>query len=174
MPDAASTSLDLVPRDRRGERDQSRDQHDGRDRQVPPHDEQKDRDRRQRGDADLGQVLAEKALQLLDPVDDRQHDAAGALAGEPGRPEFGDLVVKPAAQILLHPAGGIVGDHRAAMVEQAAQQHRESDADRRLGNGGETSAGEDPRQQHAEQSETGDPERRGGEADHDRQQDAAA
>ena len=42
----------------------------------------------------LRHVLAEERLQLLDAVDHRQHDAAGALAGEPGRPECGDLVVE--------------------------------------------------------------------------------
>ena len=68
--------------------------------------------------ADLRHVLAEKALQLLDAVDHRQHDAAGALAGEPGRPQFGDLVVELAAQLLLHPDRVLVRDDRAGMVEQ--------------------------------------------------------
>jgi hypothetical protein len=60
------------------------------------------------------------------------------------------------------------------MVEQAAQQDRERHADRRLRDRREPGAGEDSRQQNSEQCETGDPECRRGEADHDRQQDAAA
>ena len=61
---------------------------------------------------DLRHVLAEKALQLLDAVDHRQHDPAGALAGEPGRAELGDLVVERRA---ASPAPGCVPvrDHRA-------------------------------------------------------------
>ena len=73
----------------------------------------------QRRDRDLRHVLAEKRLQLLDAVDHRQHHAAGALAGEPGRPQRGDLVVEPAAQRLLHPGRGAVRDHRARWSSKA-------------------------------------------------------
>jgi hypothetical protein len=174
VPGAASAALHLVPRDRCDQRDQGRDQHDYRDRQIPPHDEQEDRDRRQRGDTDLRQVLAEKALQLLDAVDQRQHDPAGALAGEPGRSQFGDLVVEPAAQILLDAAGGVVSDDGPAVVEEAAQQDGERHADGRQRNRGGAGAGEDARQQGAEQREPGDPKRRSGKADRDGQEDAAS
>ena len=76
------------------------------DRHVPPGDEGEDRERRQAGDAELRQILAEEGLQLLDAVDQRQHDAAGALAREPGGAELGHLVVKPAAQNFLDARGG--------------------------------------------------------------------
>jgi hypothetical protein len=118
--------------------------------------------------------LAEEALQLLDPVDQGQHDAAGALAGEPGRAQLGDLVIEPAAQIFLHMAGGAVGDDRAGMIEEAAQQHRQADPDRRQGDRGKAGAGEDPREQRAQQREAGDPETRGKQAKQDRQRDPAA
>ena len=78
-----------------------------------------------------GTYCPKKRLQLLDAVDDRQHDPAGALAGEPRRPQRGDLVVEPAAQILLHPGRGAVGDHRAMVIDEPAQEHRGGDADGR-------------------------------------------
>ena len=75
--------------------------------------------RRQHRDRQLRHVLAEKGLQLLDAVDDRQHDPAGALAGEPGRPQLGELVVEAAAQILLHAVGGAVRDHGALLLDRS-------------------------------------------------------
>jgi len=67
-----------------------------------------------------GRYCPKKALQLLDPVDDRQHDPAGPLAGEPGRPQFGDLIVEASAELLLHAAGRAMRDHRAGMIEKPA------------------------------------------------------
>ena len=54
--------------------------------------------------ASCGTYWPKNTLQLLDAVDHRLHDAAGALAGEPGRAELRDLVVELAAQLLLHAA----------------------------------------------------------------------
>ncbi len=114
----AAAALDLDKDGRRDQRHQCRDQHHRRHRHVPERDEDEDRQRRQHRDRQLRHILAEKGLQLLDAVDDRQHDAAGALAGKPGRSQLGDLVVKPAAQFLLHPRRGAVRDHRAAMLDR--------------------------------------------------------
>src|SRR5713101_457272 len=83
--------FDAVPGGRRDQRHQRRDQHHRGDRRVPPDDKAEDRQRGQRRDRNLRQVLPEKALHLLDPVDHGQHHPAGALTGEPGRPQFGDL-----------------------------------------------------------------------------------
>ena len=173
VPDAAPAALDLVPGDRRGERDQGRHQHDRRDRHIPPRDKGEDRNRRQRGDADLRQILAEKALQLLDPVNQRQHDAAGAFAGKPGRAQFSDLVVETPAQIFLHAAGGTVRDNCAAMIEQTPQEDGARDPKGGHCDRGRAGAAEDTGEKGAEQRKPRDPERRRGEADGDRQQDAA-
>ena len=89
--------------------------------------------RRQHRDRHLRHVLTEKGLQLLDPVDDRQHDPAGALAGKPSRPQFGDLVVKPAAQFLCTRAA-VRARPCSAMVDHAAHDHSRGDADRRDSN----------------------------------------
>ncbi len=93
--------------------------------------------------------MPEKALQLLDPVNDGQHHPASALAGEPGRPQFGDLVEEPPAQRLLYPASILVGDDRAGVVQKRAQQHRRADPGRQDRDDADTRATEDPREQHA-------------------------
>ena len=106
-------------------------QHQRRDRHVPPGDDGEHGERRERRDGELRHVLAEKALQLLDAVDHRQHDAAGALAGEPGRPEFGDLVVELEPQHLLHARRGAVRHHGALVFEKGAHEHHRRDRRRR-------------------------------------------
>ena len=77
--------------------------------------------------AKLRQILPEESLQLLDPVGQREHDAAGTLAREPGGPELGHLVVKLAAQNFLDARGGHVRDHGADMLERTPQQDRGGD-----------------------------------------------
>ena len=126
----AGAALALRESARRDQGHEREDQHHRRDRHVPEGDEDEDRQRRQHRDAELRDILAEKSLQLLDPVDDRQHYPAGALAGKPSRAQRRDLVVEPAAQILLHSGRGAVGDHRAMMIDEAAQDDRDGDPHR--------------------------------------------
>ncbi len=121
-----------------------------------------------------GTYCPKKRLQLLDAVDNRQHDAAGALAGEPGRPERGDLVVEPAAQVLLHAGGGAMRDHCAMVIHHAAQDHGSRDADGRNGDGEEAGIFENVRQQDAEKRKAGDADDRSDEPEQDRQRDPAA
>ncbi len=90
-------ALDMDEDGRRDQGHQGKDQHHRRHRHVPEGDKDEDCNWRQHGDRQLRHVLAEEGLQLLDAVDDRKHDAAGALAGEPCRPEFGNLVIETAA-----------------------------------------------------------------------------
>ncbi len=87
--------------------------------------------RRADRDRHLRQVLAEEGLQLLDAIDHRQHDAAGALRAEPGGAEGDDLVEQPGAQRLLHLRGGAMGDHGAGVVQRRAQQDRHGGAGQR-------------------------------------------
>ncbi len=93
----AGAALDLE-KDCGGDQGHEREsEHHRGDRHVPEGDEGEDCQRSQHRDRQLRNVLTEEGLQLLDAVDDRQHDAAGALAGEPSRPECGNLVVEAAA-----------------------------------------------------------------------------
>ena len=116
---------------RRNQGHEREDQHHRRDRHVPESNEDENRERRQHRDADLRDILPEKRLELLNPIDDRKHDPAGALAGEPCRAQRGDLVIEAAAQILLNPGRGAMGDHSAMVIDEPAQQHRDGDANGR-------------------------------------------
>ena len=149
-------------------------QHHGGDRNVPERDEGEDRHRRAGRDRHLRQVLAEERLQLLDAVDDRQHDAAGAFGAEPRRPERDDLVVQAAAQRLLHARRGAVRDHGAHVVEPGAQQDGGQGADQRDDQLGGRRAAEQPGEELAEEGEPGDADRQRQQAEQNRQCDASA
>ena len=99
-------------------------EHDGGDGDIPPRDEDEDRDGGAQRDRQLRNVLAEEGLQLLDPVDHGQHDAAGPFGAEPRRAEGEDFVVELAAQIDLDDGRGAVRDHRARVVEPCPRQDR--------------------------------------------------
>jgi hypothetical protein len=118
--------------------------------------------------------LAEKGLQLLDTVDDRQHDAAGAFAGKPGRSERRNLVVEAAAQLLLHSGGGAVGDHRAMVIDDPAQNHGNGHPERRDRHCPEAGTLEYMRQQHAEDRKPRDPDDRSDQPEQDREDNPAA
>ncbi|MCY1534652.1 hypothetical protein D9M68_700320 [compost metagenome] len=105
------------------QREQRRRQEDQCGRYVPERDHGEDGEGRRGRDGDLWQVLAEEGLQLLDAVHHRQHHAARALVGEPGRPQADDAVVEPAAQRLLHLGRAAVGLHGAPVIEARPQQH---------------------------------------------------
>ena len=119
----------LMDDGRRHESEQRGAEHHSGDGEVPVRHEGEDCHRRAGGDRDLGNVLAEEGLQLLDAVDDRQHHAAGAFGTKPYRAEGDDLVVQPHAQRLLHAGCGTVSNHGAKVVEAGAQQNRSEDAD---------------------------------------------
>ena len=141
--------------------------HDACYRQVPPGDDGEDREWGQACDAELRQILPEEGLQLLDPVDDREHDPAGALAREPGGAEGGYLVVEGGAQVLLDPCGRAVCCHGAEMLEGPAQQDRGRDRRRGKGQGRRWRTRDDARQQPAEEDEARDPHTGGNEAGQD-------
>ncbi len=158
MAPVAAAAFDVDEHGWRDQRYQRCDQHHRRDRHVPEGDEDEDRQRRQHRDRQLRHVLAEERLQLFDAVDNRQHDPTGALAGKPGRPQCCDLVVETAAQILLHAGGGAVRDHRAVVIDDPAQRHRDGDPGRRKRYREKAGAVEDMGQQHAEDREAGNPD----------------
>ena len=106
-------------------------QHHRRHRHVPPSDDGEHGDGRERGNGELRHVLAEKRLQLLNAVDQRQHDTPGPLAGEKSRPEFGDLVVELKSQHLLHARGSAVRRRGALVFEHGAHEHDRRDRHRR-------------------------------------------
>ncbi len=134
----ARAALALREGARRDQGHDREDQHDRRNRHVPEGNKDEDRQRRQHRDADLRDILPEKSLELLDPIDNREHHPAGALAGKPCRAQYGDLVIEPAAQILLHPGRGAVRDHRAVVVDKTAQNHCDCDPERRNHHGNQT------------------------------------
>ena len=113
-------SLETQRREQGDEREGE--QHRG-DREVEKGDKDEDAERRQHADEDMGQVLAEIGLQLLDPVDHGEDDAAGALEGEVGGSQLDHLVIEALAEVELHQGGGAMGDHVAPIVENAAQKH---------------------------------------------------
>ncbi len=131
LPPVAGTALTIREGTRRDQGHERKHQHHHRDRHVPEGDENEDRERRKHGDTKLRHILAEKSLQLLDPVDDREHHPAGALAGKPSRPERGDLIVETTAQIVLDPGRGPMGNHRAMMINKPSQKHCDGDTERR-------------------------------------------
>ena len=141
---------------RRHQGEQRAGQHHRGDRHVPERDEGEDRQRRADGDRHLRQVLAEERLKLLDAVDDRQHDAAGAFGAEPGRAERDDLVVQAAAQRLLHARRGAMRDHRAQVVEPGPQHDGDKGAHQRQRQFGRRRAAEQPGKELAEEDEAGD------------------
>ena len=78
---------------------------------------------RQGGNEELRQVLAEPGLELLDPLHHREQDLAGALQAEVGGPQAHHLVEEALAQRELHARRGAMCDHRAPVLERAAQHH---------------------------------------------------
>ena len=148
-------------------------QHAG-DRHVPPSHEGKDRDRRADGDADLRQVLAEEGLQLLHAVDHRQHHAAGALAGEPGRAEGDDAVEQAGTQIGLHTGGGGVGDDGAGVVQPRPQQDRRGGGQQQRQLRREAGTGEHAGEEKTDEHEAGDAGRERQQAERHARGDAPA
>ena len=113
----------LVPERGGEQRHQREAQHDQRHRQVDEGDHGEDQDRRQQRDQELRQELAEIGFELLDAVDHRQRQAAGALAADRRRSQRRHLVVERAAQHLLHARRRLVRHYRAPVLGNAAQHH---------------------------------------------------
>jgi hypothetical protein len=111
-----------VPEGRRDQRHQRGREQDQRDGQVHEGDEGEDERRRQGGDGELRQVLAEVDLELLDAFHHREDDVAGAGAGEVGGAQRNDALVDGPAERLLHARGGAVRGHGAPVVEAAADR----------------------------------------------------
>ncbi len=123
LPLAGGLASTLVHDGRRDQGEQRGGEHHPGDRHVPERHEGEDGHRRADSDRYLRQILPEEGLQLLDPIDDGQHDAAGTLRPKPCRPEGDDFVVQPPTQRLLYARGGAMRDHRAQMVEPGPQQN---------------------------------------------------
>ena len=86
--------------------------------------------RRDGGHEELGQVLAEVNLQVLDGVHQGDHQVARAGQPQVGRPQGDDLVVKGlAAGCSCTLAAVLVGRHDAGVLQDPAQQDHRGDAD---------------------------------------------
>ncbi len=115
-----------VPAVKGGRRDQGKDgetEQRAGERQIEKGDKGEDAERRQRGNAELRQILAEIGLELLDAIDQCEERGASALAPEMGRPESNHMFVEALAQGHLDGSGGAVRGHGPAIFQHAAQQH---------------------------------------------------
>ena len=149
-----------LERRRREQGEEGEGEHQRGDRQVQQREQDEDDQRREERHQELRQVLAEVGLELLDPVDHRDHDGAGALQAEVRGPERHDLGVEALAQRELHAHRRAMRDHGAGMLRPAAQHHH--GAHQRGGRDqiGERIPGEDAREQPAEQREPPDADER--------------
>ena len=147
-------------------------EHHSGDGEIPERHEGEDCHRRAGGDRDLGNVLAEEGLQLLDAVDDRQHHAAGAFGTEPYRAERDDLVVQAYPQCLLHPGCGPVRDHGSKIVEPGAKQDGGEYAEQRYDQFGGRCRAEQPGKELAKEDEARDADGEGEQAEQDPEDDA--
>ncbi len=118
----AVAAVPAVPERRHEEGADRGHQEDEGERQIDRGHHREDQERGERGDEELGEELAEVDLELLHALDDREDDVAGARLGEVGRAQRGDLLVEPPAQPALHARRGVVGDHGAPVLEQAAER----------------------------------------------------
>ena len=152
----AGPAVPAMPEAGRQQRGDGRRQHHQRHRQVEEGDEREDQQRRQRRHEELRQVLAEVDLELLDPLDHREHDVARAVAHEVRGAERGHLGVEPPPQLALHAGRRVVGGHGPRVVERAAADERQRGEDDRGRERRQRVAGEHAGQQPAEQREAGD------------------
>src|SRR5207249_9982762 len=88
-------------------------------------DEGENQDRRQYRYTELGQVLSEVRLELLDTLHHRHDDVAGARACEVRRPEGSDVIVQHGPEMTLHAGGRVVGDHRPVVLQPASRDDHE-------------------------------------------------
>ena len=75
------------------------DEHDNRREQVNREDHDQDADRDQRGDHQLGEILAVIGIQCFDPLDGGSCQFTGALSACVGGTKIQDVVEEPFAEI---------------------------------------------------------------------------
>ena len=122
-PAHAAAGVPALERRRREQGEHREGEHQGGNGEIEVGEQHEDDDRGDEGDQKLRQVLAEVGLELLDPVDHRDHDRAGAFEPEVGGAERDHLGVEPLAQRELHPYRGAVGDHGTCVLDPAADHH---------------------------------------------------
>ena len=105
-------------RDQRHPRGREQNQGNG---QIDEGDEDEDEHRRERGDGELGQVLAEIDFELLDAFHHGEDHIASAGAGEMGGAEGRHALIDGLAERALHACRRLVGRHRAPVVQRATE-----------------------------------------------------
>ena len=163
----AGLTIATVPeRGRQQHAERGHQQHE-RHRQIHEGDEREDEQRCEGGHEELRKILTEVHLELLHALPEGEHHVAGARAREVGRTERRHLSVERLSQMLLHAGGSVMRDHRAAIIERAAQD----EGGRRQHDGGgerpERFTGQHATQEPAEKGEPSDAGGDGGEADED-------
>ena len=154
-----------VPQGRRDQRHEGGGEQHQRDREIHEGNEGEDEDRGEGGDDELGKVLAEVDLELLDAFDHREDDVPGASPGEVRGAQRGDALVDGLAQGALHARRRAVRRHRAPVVERAAKDDgggREGDKRQQRA---ERPAGDHVGEEPAEEGQARDADADGEEAD---------
>ena len=105
------------------------DQEDDGGRQIEDRHEGEDDERRQDGDDQLRQVLAEERVELLDAVDHGERRVAGSALVEVAGAEAEDVLIQLPPHADLHQGGRGVGDLVAR--EQQRRADEDEDADER-------------------------------------------
>ena len=163
-----------MPERRGAQRHQRSGQRDQRHRQVDERDKGEDQHGRETRHDELRQVLAEVDLELLDALDHREHDVAGARATEVRGPERGDVRVQRGAQLALHQRRGVMREHRAPVLQRAAQRRDGGDEQDGQQQRPDRRPGENLGEQPAEERQPRDAGDDGDQPDDDRPRDARA
>ena len=112
------------------------------------------------GHHELRQILPEIGFELLDSIDERKRECAGALTPGIGRPERGDAVEQHPPEPLLDERRRPVRDNGPPVLAGPAHDHDARDADNRPGQFGGRSTGEYAPDQPAEQRQPRHTQRR--------------
>ncbi len=94
---------------------------DGGDREIKERDKTKNQHRSECRDHQLGQVLSEICLQLLNPINQREHKFPGPLPTRITWTQIHDLVIEATAQLLLDKCCGFVRNHRPPVFKETPQ-----------------------------------------------------
>ena len=143
------------------ERDQRGEEERQRDGQIDDGDAGEDQDRREGGHDELGQVLAEVHLELLDPLDHRQDHVPGPGCREVGRAELGHVRMDRLAQARLDARGGLVRHQGPRVVERTPETDQEGHRGRHHHHSRKGRARQDATEEPAQEREPRNPGRHG-------------
>ena len=124
-------AVPVVKNLRRNQRKECGAQHDQGDRHIKKRHNGKNQKGRQDRDGELGQVLPEINLELLDALDHRHDGIAGALKPKVRRTQTRHLIKDHLPKMHLHPGSRVVGHHGPQVFQPAAHHHDHANAYKR-------------------------------------------